>query len=191
MANLEETIQRYVTKLFEKKMPVQTEVGKVASINEGDRTCSVLIGEDLSYYNVRLNAVVDSYRNHILIVPKLGSYVTVTIMDNDMTQAAVIGYTEIDKVEIVIDGTKVKIDSSGIEMNGGGNGAMVNIQDLKDNLDSLKRYCEGLKTAVSTGLNGVGAGSAANGATGASSFEAQMASCSISIKDMADNKVKY
>lgn len=87
--------------------------------------------------------------------------------------------------------TKVEanVPDGTIEWNEGKNGGMVLLKKCEANLESLKSYCEALKTAVASGLGAVGAGPAANGATGASAFNTAMASALINFEDMENTKI--
>ncbi|MBR4326747.1 MAG: hypothetical protein IKP73_14600, partial [Bacteroidales bacterium] len=76
-------------------------------------------------------------------------------------------------------------------INGGNLGGVVNIEDLKDTLNSLKQYCEALKDAVSIGFQSVGEGTSASGSAAKTTFETAMQNQNITIKDMEDKKIKH
>ena len=87
---------------------------------------------------------------------------------------------------------KITIDCNGdIVINGGDNKGIVKIQELKDNLDSLKSYIEAMNTAISTGFSSVGESSAASGTAGKSAYTSAMTGRSINFKDMEDTKVTH
>lgn len=87
-----------------------------------------------------------------------------------------------DKMSIEISGNKITFNEGGLD-------GLVKLHELEDNLNSIKNYCEKLSSAISTGLNGVGSGSAASGSTGAGKFEGAMAGTSITIKDMENKAI--
>jgi fumarate hydratase class II len=75
--------------------------------------------------------------------------------------------------------------------NGGELGGLIKIEELKKSLDSLKQYCEDLKTAVAQGLTAVGVGTAASGTVGAQAFNQLMTGKSITIEEMEDEMIKH
>ena len=76
-------------------------------------------------------------------------------------------------------------------INGGNLGGIVNIEALKESLNSLKQYCETLKTSISAGLQSVGESTAASGSAAKTTFETAMQNQTITIKDMEDQNVKH
>lgn len=90
------------------------------------------------------------------------------------------------------DGDKFlhKSDSHIFEFNGGTLGGLVILAKLVNNLNSLKSYCETLKSAISTGLNSVGEGGAASGTAAKASFESAMTAQNISFENMENEKIK-
>ena len=155
-------------------------VGTVKSV-EGE-TCTVDI-EGLEIDEVRLTAVNDGTADKLLITPATGSYVLmVDLSAGELRDVAVVGYTQLESIGATCEQ---------ITLNGGSNGGLVNIESLQSNLDTLKKYVEAMKKAISTGFASVGASTAANGALGKQAFEAQMASQSIRFEDMEDTTILH
>ena len=154
---------------------------KVKSV-QGDTTCTVDL-DGLTVSDVRLRAVVNGETSKILVTPKTGSYVLVADLSGDLSQLAVVGYSEVEKIEVDANDE--------IVFNGGNNNGMVKIEELKRNLDTLKNYIMALQSAVATGLGAVGAGTAANGETGAGAFGEAMTGRSINFEDMEDTKITH
>lgn len=165
----------------------------VKSVDQDNKTCEVTIEkQSLSAFSVRLMAVAEDLAGKgVLIIPKVGSVVQITMIDGVDTAYYISKYSDIDSVLIDIENMSLKMDANGIVMNDGGLGGIPKIEVLEDNLNALKNYCEALKAAVSAGLSAVGAGSAANGGTGASTFNSNMASQTITFNDMEDQNVKH
>lgn len=164
------------------KEPFQTFVAKVTKVDGA--TCTVQrLFDDMELEEVRLNC--HSTENEgVVIVPETGSMVLITSIDGRYWFVS-----QCSKVEkITIDATAT---TDGIVFNGGSNHGLVKIEELKRNLDTLKRYVLGMKSAVATGLNAVGAGTAADGATGKSAFNLAMIPYSINFEDMEDTKVTH
>lgn len=164
--------------------------------------------DDFEIPDIRLASIEKGSENGILIVPKTGSVILVAdISCGSLRELNAVGYSEIESIRIHKENTTVTLDEKAVEvkvgsstvhvedgkiqLNEGDNGGLVIIQKLQDSLQSLKSYCEALKSAVSAGINGVGAGAAANGATGAGVFDSQMAGKMVNIEKMENEKVKH
>ena len=91
-------------------------------------TCSVEL-EGMKLTDVRLRAVVNGENSKILVTPKTNSYVLVADMAGDLSQLAVVGYSEVEKIEI--DATDKII------FNGGNNKGLVQIERLTQKLNDL------------------------------------------------------
>ena len=117
---------------------------KVKSVN--GETCTVEL-EGITLTDVRLRAVVNGENSKILVTPKTDSYVLVVDLAGDLSQLAVVGYSEVEKIEV---------DTDKIIFNGGNNNGLVKIEELKRNLNSLKNYVEAMASAVSTAFSAVG-----------------------------------
>lgn len=170
--------------------------GKVESVD--GETCTVSIG-DLKLTDVRLRSVVNGESSKLLITPAKDSYVTVIDLSGELRETEVIGYSQIEAIDIETSSDininckgDTNIDCDGtVTFNGGDHDGLVKLQELKDNLNSIKNYLSALKSAISTGLNGVGASTAASGAAGAGAFEGAMAGQTINFKNMENDKVKH
>jgi hypothetical protein len=155
------------------------------------RTCSVRIDETLTVTDVRLRAVINTNAEQVLLTPKAGSYVLVVdLSGGNHRDLAVIACSEVEEVNIRIGNTTAVINAGGMVFNGGENGGMVKLQELQDNLDSLKQYVEAINSALPSAFSAVGAGTAANGATGATSYQGAMAGQTVHLKDMENEKIK-
>lgn len=152
---------------------------KVKAVN--DDTCSVEL-DGLTLTDVRLRAVVNGENSKILVTPETGSYVLVADLAGDLSQLVVVGYSEVKKIEV---------DTDKIIFNGGNNNGLVKIEELKRNLNSLKRYVEAMTSAVSSGLTAVGEYTAASGEAGKTAFESKMTPYSINFEDMEDTKITH
>ncbi len=143
-------------------------------VSASDDECVVDI-DGLQLSGVRTGAIVDDNTNKLRIKPKAGSKVMVADLYGDKTQLMVVSFSEIESITI----------------NGGNLGGLVKIEELKNNLKSLKDYCESLKSAIATGLTSVGASTAASGEVGAQEFNRKMIGKTISFSDMEDTKIKH
>lgn len=83
-------------------------------------TCSVKIG-DAELEGIRLRASISDVEKQILIVPKVGSAVTLGCLTADLNNMVVLQVDEIESITV----------------NGGGLGGLVKIQELTDKLNEL------------------------------------------------------
>lgn len=84
-------------------------------------TCCVDI-DGLTANDVQLRAVVDGEESGILITPKTGSYVTVADLSGDLTRIVVVGFSEVEKIEVNADDK--------IIFNGGQNKGLVKVEKM-------------------------------------------------------------
>lgn len=111
-------------------------LAKVVSVN-GD-TCSVDV-DGLVLTDVRLRAVVNGENSKLLITPKVGSHVLLADQSGNMSQLAVIGYSEIEKIEV---------DTESITINGGENDGIVKVIELTEKLNNLEKDINALKDVL-------------------------------------------
>ena len=110
--------------------------GKVESVD--NETCTVSIG-DLKLTDVRLRSVVNGNSSKLLITPAKDSYVTLIDLSGELREMEVIGYSEIEAIDIKTSGD-ININCEGkIKFNGGDNDGLVKIQKLTDELNRLVR----------------------------------------------------
>ncbi len=96
------------------------------------------------------------------------------------------------KYSLVIGGTTVTVTNGLIQMNDGSLGGLVILQKVLDNLNALKNYIkQTLEPAVKNGIMAVGVGSAANGTTGATTFNSAVSAATIDFEDMENTNVKH
>lgn len=98
---------------------------KVKSVD--GETCNVEL-EGLTLTDVRLRAVVNGENSKILVTPKTDSYVLVVDLAGNLSQLAVVGYSEVEKIEV---------DTDKIIFNGGNNEGLIQIKKLTDKLNEL------------------------------------------------------
>lgn len=158
-------------------------VGKVKSVNQDKMTCEIDLQTAPDVYDVRIRAAIDSVAKGVLIVPKVGSIVLVATIEDKITSAFIVLYTEVESINLTTEAE--------LHLNGDSFGGLVKKQELEDSLNSLKQYCESMNSAIANGLTSVGASTAASGAAGSAAYQAQMAASTITIKDFESKKVKH
>lgn len=133
---MEEQLVELIRKVMIKNMPVMSSTGIVSNIDEDKRVCDIKVSDEITLFECRLNAIIDSYDSNVLIVPKDGSQVAYTLVENQDTNAIVIGYTEIDKVIVKIGSLSVGIEAESVKIDGGDTGK-ISILNKSQNLSKL------------------------------------------------------
>lgn len=108
--------------------------GKVKSVD--GETCTVSIG-DLTLTDVRLRSVVNGEQSRLLITPKQGSYVTLIDLSGELRETEVIGYSQIEAIDIDTSGDITVNCSGNIVINGGSNDGLIKINKLTQKLNQL------------------------------------------------------
>ena len=148
----------------------------IQKMSSGGRTCSIFTAkvervdgevcevtyEGLRLTGVRLRAVVNGEESGVMLTPKVGSYVTVADLGGDMTQLVVIGFSEVESVDITAGGE--------IHLNGDSFGGMVKIQELVGDLMNIvatfnahtHTVADGVATPPSLPMNNIDAGALEN-----------------------------
>ena len=110
--------------------------GKVKSVD--GETCTVSIG-DLTLTDVRLRSVINGEDSKLLITPAEDSYVTIIDLSGDLRETEVIGYSQIEAIDIETS-KDINIKCNGtITLNKGDHDGLVNIKDLTEKLNKLVR----------------------------------------------------
>ena len=65
---------------------------------------------------MRLNAVQGVFEDHLNIVPKIGSQVLCLEVEGEPSETCVVGYTEIDSVEVKIEGAIVRVAQGKVQI---------------------------------------------------------------------------
>ena len=84
-----------------------------------------------------------------LLLPKVGSYVIVGLIDGQDT-GAVLLTDELDALEVKIGDQSLEITSDGIILTGGALGGMVKVKELTDRLNNIERDVNSLKQILSS-----------------------------------------
>lgn len=161
---------------------------EVASV-DGDM-CSAKLG-DFEIPDIRLSVIKDGAKKGLLITPAVGSIVLVAdLSGGEMRELAVIGFTDIDSVDLKISGADIHIEQNSIEMNSGNNGGTVKIEPLKTNLQTLQSFIENLQTLTATALAPL---AALDGGASVTAYNTafQAAKAGVRMQDMEDKNVTH
>lgn len=176
-----------------------TEKGHYNSSAFINGTCSTINGIDtidvdvdgITYHDVQLQAITEGAGKSLVIIPAKGSNVIIGNVEHG-TGYVLINADKVDRI-LIKQANDMYIDviKDVVKLNGDSEGGLVQIQELKDNLDALKNYVEAMHAALPTAFSAILASTSANGALGAQSYQAAMLGQAIVIKDMENKKVKH
>lgn len=121
MKQVDEKFIEAVNSLFAQYVPHNVIVGTVESVDTSNDTCKVSREDAPALFKVRLNAVIDSIDNKIVVYPAQGSKVLCAIIENDTKETTIIKYSEIDSVAIKVGDTDYLVDASGYRIKRGDN----------------------------------------------------------------------
>jgi len=109
-------------------------------------TCTVERDGLPPLFDVRLNAIDQSFDDMFLIIPVIGSQVLCLVVENQKAETAIVKYTEVEKVIITIGGARFEMSAGKF--------------DFKNNQSDLKKILtetlDQLKNAIITTPSGPG-----------------------------------
>ena len=145
-------------------------------------TCRVEVN-GLLLDGVRLRAVVDD-ADHLVLRPAVGSQVLLLdLSGGHKRHLLVLACSEVERVEMQMGRTTLRIDSAGVVINGGDLGGLVKIDQLTQKLNDLvNAYNAHTHTVATTGTAGAQNGTAAVTASTAQPF---------SSADYEDTNIKH
>ena len=164
------------------RFPVMS--GTVVSVSENEMTAVVQLNVDddgVHTENVSINVALEQ-TDGMYGIPEADSLCLVAEVDGP-SRWELLKASKYQKV-IIKAGTS-------IQFNDGSLGGLVELEKLKANLDKIHDYIKNtLEPGIKSGINGVGAGTAASGSAGATAFDLAMAGQDIVFDDMENTKVK-
>lgn len=116
-------------------MPKYSFIAKVKKV-EGVVCQVARLGDNMKIDNVRLNEISDETTG-IVIKPKVNSCVLVAVI-NDFNYYVSL-YSDVDSIDIQCDK---------ITINGGNNGGLINIEELKKQLNKMSQRIDGIMSAL-------------------------------------------
>lgn len=131
-------IRAGIKALSRQAAPSQMQLGTVEAVDEQAQTCDVKIDEGYIIYDVRLTSVEEA---EIVMIPKVGAWCIVAIIDNEESLTYAMGFSAIDKILANVEE---------VVINDGDNGGLVNVSALIDEIDTIKRDLNKLKTAFNS-----------------------------------------
>lgn len=155
---------------------------------EGAACTVTRVMDGMEIAGVRLNAAV-AESDGLVITPAADSYVLITGIDGD--KWFVSQFSTVEKIALATQDT-IEINGGGtVVINGGKNGGLVKVQELRDSLDSLRDFVEAMHQALPAAFNTIGAGTAAAGSAGGTSYTGSMTGKAILIREMENDRVTH
>lgn len=133
--------------LAERAIPVYIQLGTVLEVNEETRTIEVKpYNEGAEFVEVPLQAISEGDKG-IVLIPKKESTVVIGLIDKN--NAICLGFSEIEKVLVAIEETKLEITKNGVIFNGGDHGGIIKIEEVIKKINALEKEVNDLKTVFS------------------------------------------
>lgn len=108
------SIKEVIRAILKTELKPQTVLAKVINVND-DLTIDVEVPGSPSRFSVRVRSVVAD-DSGVLIMPKLNSFVLVSLIENNIQSSYVTAFSEVDYVTVKIGNSSFRIDES--EING-------------------------------------------------------------------------
>lgn len=176
-------IQDAIRQMVKSMVKPDIELAKVLEFDSSNWSITIELNSGGTNDQVTIKSVLNDDQTGILVEPVIGSMVLVGIVNGRKENMSVLCYSEIKSMRIIPTET--------IQLRGDSFGGIVKLQELQANLDKLKTAIETIQAATASGLNAVGVGSAANGPTGASTFNSEVQSIDLNFSDMENQNVKH
>lgn len=160
-------------------------------------TCTVSIGS-LKLTGVRLRSVVNGEESKLLITPKIGSYVTAIDLSGELRETEVVGYSEIEAIDIETmadinirckGDTNIDCDGT-VTFNGGKNYGLAKVEAVAQKISAIENDLNTLKQAFTTWVPVVYDGGASLKA-GTAAWAAQLLAPKTTYQDLENEKVKH
>jgi len=110
-----------------------------ATVKTVDKTKKTVTVEDLEgfeYTGVRLTATVDETKA-VVIYPKVGSTVLVSMIGNELEQLLVSSVREVESLDATIENTELHVDATGFRLKKGNEDLRTVLNDLIDELNKI------------------------------------------------------
>lgn len=131
------SLREAIKQIVKQELSEQLLIGTVKSVDEQKHTCVIEpVNDGVDYYSVRLSA----NKQGMIIIPKIGSFVVLGMLENQSNNYMILGYTEIKKLKITTEnnGTMELTDLGEIFLNGNNLGGLVKWLNLKIELEKEK-----------------------------------------------------
>jgi len=127
----------------------ETFPAEVVAVNT-DSVNVLPIGDEAQIFDVRLKAALDEQDSGVMIVPKLGSTVLVTMIGGREEECFVSMVSDAEEIRVKIGQTSFFLDERGIVINEGKFGGLIKIEELRSELKKITDYLTAVKQVFST-----------------------------------------
>lgn len=158
-------------------------LGKVKKFHADDWTIDVELNNGAKVEKVTIKSVLNGIDSGIFIEPEIDSCVLCGLTDGKIENLSVLVFSEIKNIRYS-PSEKILLRSDEF-------GGILKAEAVQANLDMLKNAITTIKNALPSAFSSVGAGTAANGPAGASSFTLATSSININFQDMENPNVKH
>ncbi|MCT4613585.1 MAG: hypothetical protein N4A49_01770 [Marinifilaceae bacterium] len=148
---MEEKFQRLVELLLEKSIPSFVFLGTVKEIAENKQYCTITREDKPTLFKVRLNAIIGELENNITSIPKIGSRVLCSLIENNATEAFVLACECPEELNIKFGESTLIINQDNILINGGKLGGIIIVDKLVKQLGVLSKRVDGIINAIKNG----------------------------------------
>lgn len=148
MSDAKEALKRLIK--GEQRWPLIT--GKVSAL-DGDELCDVEPSDGgPTIYSVRIKPAVDNKAFGVIAYPKVGSPCVIGELDGDPNKYVLLQCEQIDHLLVKMEGGAVlELRAGGVvAINGDGYGGLVKVQELRQELNKVNAFLNGLRQALST-----------------------------------------
>lgn len=136
--SINEKMDAAFRKKLERILPKQTIIARVTSVNRSNLTCDAdPVDGGAAYTNVRLQAIIDENDQGAVIIPKEGSYITISIIENDDNNTYMAQCSEIEEYINKIDNLEVSWNKDGIRMKMADHSFKTIMNDMIDELNKI------------------------------------------------------
>jgi len=127
----------------------QSLVATVDSVNESGKTCVVSpVNGDAQIFDVRLQSS-EGANLGVLVLPKVDSFVLVTMLDKDTAFVSL--YGEVESLNLKIEGLEFTVDSEGLKLTKGSLSLKNEIAGLVKEVNSLVSTLKSFKVLTGVG----------------------------------------
>ncbi|WP_299460787.1 hypothetical protein [uncultured Microscilla sp.] len=187
---MEEVYQKLIEVITD-TVPVQSEMATVKAVDKEKLECTVvpITNEALEIGGVNLKAVIDETKNGLVQIPKVGSIVLISLIENTDGDHYVSMYSDIDEVQLVQNEEEIlKIDNMGkVTFHQGENKGLIKIEALKTQLEKNTQAIQKILDLFANWTAAPNDGGAALKALSASLAGTQLGDFS----DIENDKVKH
>lgn len=126
---------------------------RVTHVMQNDATCDVLDENESALFDVRLRAEIDGESDGVVVFPTVGSWVLIGNLGGSETEWTVLACSQVDKVLVEVENTRVEVTSAGVKIQRGGDDLKSLLGDLLAAIKALTVTCAAPGSPSSVPIN--------------------------------------